>query len=118
MVKVKLTGVSFASIWRMYAKGTPVPTPEYKFHPTRRWRFDFAWPDHKLAVEIEGGTFKRGGGRHNRGLGHHADCDKYNAAAIAGWMVLRYTSKHLKDNPGKVIAEIKNSLEKIESRAI
>lgn len=118
MVKVKLTGTSFGAIWRMRAKGAPAPTPEYQFHATRKWRFDFAWPDHKLAVEIEGGTFKRGGGRHNRALGHHADCDKYNAAAIAGWCVLRYTSKHLQTNPVKVIEEIKNLLSKIESRAI
>lgn len=29
--------------------------PEYRFHPTRKWRFDFAIPHIKVAIEIEGG---------------------------------------------------------------
>ena len=68
---------------------------EHRFHPTRRWRFDFAWPDHKLAVEVEGGAWT--GGRHTRGSGFVADCDKYNAATVLGWRVLRYTTSHLRD---------------------
>tara|TARA_R110002126_G_scaffold288065_2_gene441348 strand:+ start:900 stop:1049 length:150 start_codon:yes stop_codon:yes gene_type:complete len=32
--------------------GIPTPEAEYRFHPTRRWRFDFARPDKKLAVEV------------------------------------------------------------------
>lgn len=57
------------------------------------WRFDFAWPDRKLAVEIEGGTWS--GGRHVRGSGFEDDCRKYNAAVRFGWRVLRYTSDML-----------------------
>ena len=38
---------------------------EYKFHKTRKWRFDFAYPDIQLAVEIDGGQWRAGGGRHN-----------------------------------------------------
>jgi very-short-patch-repair endonuclease len=60
---------------------------EYQFHPTRRWRFDFAWPDHRLSLEVEGGVWS--GGRHTRGAGFVADCEKYNAATLAGWRVLR-----------------------------
>jgi very-short-patch-repair endonuclease len=62
---------------------------EYRFHPTRQWRLDFAWPDHMLAVEIEGGIHSRG--RHVRPAGFANDIDKYNAAAVAGWSVLRFT---------------------------
>jgi len=65
------------------------PTTEYKFHPQRRWRFDFAWPNHKVAVEIEGGSWVRGG--HNRGVGYQKDCEKYNAATAMGWRVFRLT---------------------------
>ena len=61
------------------AAGLPEPVREFKFHPTRRWRFDFAWPDHKVAAEVEGGTWT--GGRHTRGSGFEKDCHKYNAAA-------------------------------------
>ena len=37
--------------------GIAEPVYEYKFHPTRRWRFDLAWPDKKVAVEVQGGIF-------------------------------------------------------------
>lgn len=56
----------------------------------RDWRADFAWPDHKLLVELEGGTFTNG--RHVRPKGFRADCEKYNAAQKLGFIVLRYTS--------------------------
>jgi len=75
--------------------GVPAYQREHRFHPTRRWRFDFAWPEHKLAVEVEGGAWT--GGRHTRGNGFVADCDKYNAATVLGWRVLRYTTSHLRD---------------------
>lgn len=73
----------------------PAPISEYKFHPIRKWRFDFAWPDYKLAVEVEGGTWSQG--RHTTGSGHMKDCDKYNQAAMLGWCVLRFTSNHIND---------------------
>lgn len=66
----------------------PMPTPEYRFHPTRQWRIDFAWPALKLAVEIEGGVWTRG--RHTRGAGVVADMEKYNALSLAGWRLLRF----------------------------
>ena len=64
---------------------------EYVFAPPRRYRFDFAWPDYRLAVEIEGGT--RHGGRHTRHSGFEEDCRKYNLAAMNGWKVLRFTTE-------------------------
>ncbi|MWO66465.1 hypothetical protein GQM96_24295, partial [Escherichia coli] len=65
------------------------PTREHRFAPPRRWRFAFAWPAFMLAVEIEGGVWTNG--RHTRGSGFVADCEKYNAATLAGWKVLRFT---------------------------
>lgn len=64
---------------------------EHKFHPVRRWRFDFAFVAQKLAIEVEGGVWT--GGRHTRGYGYAADCEKYNAATLLGWSVLRYVPK-------------------------
>jgi hypothetical protein len=70
------------------------PEREFVFHPVRKWRFDFAWKDVKVAVEIEGVT-KFGGskaiGRHQRPEGMAKDCEKYNAALDLGWVVYRFT---------------------------
>ena len=63
---------------------------EYRFHPVRRWRFDFAWPELRIAVEIEG-VLWQGQGRHQTAQGLAGDCEKYNEAAIAGWRVFRFT---------------------------
>ena len=60
---------------------------EYKFHPTRKWRFDFAWPKLKVALEIEGGIWAKG--RHVNPQGFILDCEKYNEASSLGWVVLR-----------------------------
>lgn len=68
---------------------------EFAFHPDRKWRFDFAWPQRKWALEVEGGTWS--GGRHTTGKGFQDDCEKYAAAALAGWRVLRATSTQVKD---------------------
>jgi very-short-patch-repair endonuclease len=65
-------------------------TTELKFHPDRKWLFDFAVPKKHLAIEIEGGQWING--RHQRGQGFQNDCEKYNAAAILGWHVLRFTT--------------------------
>jgi len=67
------------------------PEREYRFHPVRKWRFDFAFPAEKLAIEIEGGIWT--GGAHNRGLHFQSDAEKYNAAVKLGWRVLRYSTE-------------------------
>lgn len=64
---------------------------EYHFHPTRKWRFDFAWPAEKVAVEVEGGVWSNG--RHTRGSGFIEDCIKYNEAVVLGWKVIRVTTE-------------------------
>ena len=65
------------------------PEREHRFAPGRRWRFDFAWPKERVAVEVEGGVWTRG--RHTRGSGFVGDLEKYNAAALLGWIVIRVT---------------------------
>ena len=60
---------------------------EYRFHPSRDWRFDFAIPSRRVAIEVEGGAFN--GGRHIRPDGYLRDMEKYNEAAVCGWCVIR-----------------------------
>lgn len=79
---------------QMPLSGLPEPQREFLFHKKRKWRFDLAWPDLLIAVEVEGGIWT--GGRHVRGEGYEADCEKYNEAQLAGWMVLRFTPGMIK----------------------
>jgi len=74
--------------------GLPAPELEHRFHPTRKWRFDLAWPDQMLAMEIDGGVYAEG--RHTRGKGFEGDAEKLNEALILGWRVLRVTTGQVK----------------------
>lgn len=69
-------------------------TREHRFHKTRRWRFDFAFVDRKIAIEVEGGIWS--GGRHVRPAGFEGDCEKYNEATILGWKIYRLTPTMIK----------------------
>ena len=81
-------------LYQVRVCGLPKCKPEHRFHETRKWRFDLAFTDHKLAVEVEGGGFVQG--RHTRGLGLEKDAEKYAEAAILGWTVLRVTPRQVK----------------------
>jgi len=70
---------------------------EYHFHPHRLWRFDYALPDHKIAIEIDGGTRQQG--RHNRAEGYAKDAEKINAATGLGWRVFRFSDVMIKKGP-------------------
>lgn len=84
----------------------PAPEREHRFHPSRMWRFDFAWPDRKIAVECEGGIWNQGA--HTRGKHFTSDCEKYNAAVLLGWRVLRFTGDMV--NEGIAIATLREAL--------
>ena len=79
---------------------------EHRFHPTRRWRFDLAWPDKKVAVEVDGGAFISG--RHARGAGIRSDCEKFSEAAAMGWRVLRVLPEHVES--GQALGWIERAL--------
>lgn len=99
----------FNHYWRVLAPDRPAPVNGHRFHPTRNWEFDCAWPDVKLAVEIEGGNFS--GGRHTRGIGYQNDCEKYNAALSLGWRVYRYTPAMLRDDPSTCVLQVMSALD-------
>lgn len=82
---------------------------EYSFCPGRKWRFDFAWPVERVALEIEGGSWT--GGRHVRGRGFESDCEKYNEAAVQGWRILRVTGGMVQD--GRAVWYLKRLLEEV-----
>ena len=74
---------------KILEKRWPGVQAEYRFHPERKWRFDYAWPERKIALEIEGGIWKKG--RHVRGKGYENDCEKYSEAVVLGWRIIRAT---------------------------
>jgi len=112
-ILVKVTKEMFPGLCEQ--RGLPRPEPEFVFHPTRKWAFDFAFPTDpvfvrdpvlgkpptsfgRLALEIDGGIWKKGrdgkiGGRHNRPKGFSEDCVKLNEAILLGWFVLRCTTE-------------------------
>lgn len=119
----------------LVAEGLPMPEREVVFHRPRRWRIDLGYPEYKVAVEVEGGTFarmvrcqhcqslvmtrtKQGkfiplrvGGRHNTGAGMEGDIEKYNQLALDGWMLVRISSKMIKEKGGvKAITAVKIAL--------
>lgn len=66
--------------------GIPAPQYEFRFHQTRKWRFDICWPERLLAIEVQGGIWHQG--RHNRGAAMLKEWEKLNEAAAAGWRIL------------------------------
>lgn len=91
----------------MRAHGLPEPVREYRFHPTRKWRLDFAWPAVMLAVEVEGGIYRGGG--HTSTTGLKRDIEKGNALTMAGWRVLRFHGDQVRS--GEAVALIRQALE-------
>lgn len=70
----------------LITQGLPVPAPEYRFHPARKWRFDYAWLGQKVALEVQGGVFSQG--RHTRGASLLQEWIKLNTAAAMGWRII------------------------------
>lgn len=86
-----MKGISFDKLVKS-CTGLEV-TPEYKFHPSRKWRFDYAILSHKIAIEVEGGAWVNG--RHNRASGFIKDMEKYNEATRLGFRVIRVQPEEL-----------------------
>lgn len=87
--------------------GLPDPVTEHVFASGRKYRFDLCWPDKRVAMEVDGGTWT--GGRHVTGSGVEADCEKFSLAAALGWRVLRVTPRQVED--GRAAAWLRAALE-------
>ena len=85
---------------------------EYRFAAPRKWRFDYAWVDEMVALEVEGGIWTQG--RHTRGKGVLGDMEKYNEAAILGWKVIRATPEQVAS--GAILLTLERALQSLVSR--
>lgn len=92
-----MSSSNLEELFSYYVRIAGLPTPEREIRPIhgRQWRVDFAWPSHRIALEIEGGSWN--GGRHTRGAGFEQDCEKYNAIALDGWTLIRVTGAMIRD---------------------
>ena len=119
MIKSSLE-ISFDTALAAHGSDLPAYTPQHKFAKAdmgRLWRFDACYPPpYMVAVELEGIFSAKS--RHRTTSGYQEDCTKYNAAAQLGWTVLRYTSKHLKDNPTAVVDQIRTVLNSRAKEAV
>lgn len=101
-----ISGLSTGFIDYLEAAAIPLPIPEHCFSPPRKWRFDYAWLDQKLALEIEGAVWVEG--RHTRGSGFVKDMEKYNVAVCLGWRILRCQPDELLS--GRTLDNIRQAL--------
>lgn len=97
----------FFDRWQQFAPNSPAPEHDAgDIVENRRFRGDFVWREQRVIVELEGGIFSRG--RHTRGVGYEADCDKYNLLTATGWRVLRFTRGMLRRDPIGCIALVQS----------
>jgi DNA-binding CsgD family transcriptional regulator len=126
---------AFDTQWLSLARDLPLPVPNFEFHEGRGWKFDRAWPPHQVAVELEGGQHGRKVVCHNCGAivrsitkggiggevraagwhGHEgrfvSDREKYNVAALDGWLLLRFVHDDVVGDPFSMVEVIRQALE-------
>lgn len=113
--------ILFMAMWRIIAPDEIEPVPDYRFDAVRKWKFDWAFIDARIAVEVDGGnrmariiTTNRGNqkavavGRHTK----DADLDKCNTATMQGWRVFHFSPKMLEDNPDRCVNQVRELLNK------
>lgn len=81
---------------QLLAARIPLPLAEVRFHPTRKWRFDYAWPAQKIAVEYQGGIFYRQAS-HSGIAGLKRDCLKFSSATALGWRLFLINADMVRD---------------------
>ena len=95
----------FLKLMKCFGPLIAEPVRQYVFHKTRKFRFDFAWPDCLVAVEIDGGIFQGDRSKGGNQTGHRsinglmAGMEKGNYAAVDGWCLLRFHAKDLDQRP-------------------
>ena len=95
--------------FQIRAAGLITPVVEFKAVPGRRYRWDFAWPEQKLLVEVQGGIWTKGG--HSTGKGITRDAEKANLATLAGYRCITVTGDQIKS--GQALRWIQAALKEV-----
>lgn len=91
-------------VWKFkLMKSEQTPRKDGKPIP-KMWEFDFAWPEFKLIVEINGGVWRPGGGAHSHPIDITRNMTKQNDAALAGFVVLQFTPDEVKHKDAPAIS--------------
>ncbi len=85
----------------------PAPECQYKFHGSRKWKADFAWPCYRVIAEVNGGTYQHMG--HTTGAGVHRDYEKQNAAQLMGYIYLEFDRAMIED--GTAVKTIQQAID-------
>lgn len=102
--------ILFSHYFEVLGRDLPTPIAEYRFAPDRKWRFDFAFVKQKCAVEVNGGKWQTGGGRHNTA----GDYEKLQTAAALGWRVFPVLPEQLTNDPQAVFDLLREALKVTE----
>ena len=87
------------------AAGLPDMAEQHQFHPERKWRLDFAYPELRLGIEVEGGIWRKGGGAHSHPINIERDIEKHNALVMLRWTVFRFTPQIITSGAGLRMVE-------------
>ena len=91
---------------QIQARGMPEPLRQHKFHPSRLWRADFAWPAYRVIAEVQGGTYQHMA--HSTGTGIHRDYEKANSAQLMGYIYLQFDREMIED--GSAVDAIRKAI--------
>ena len=84
---------------------------QFRYVPGRKFAADFAWPDARLLVEVQGGIYS--GEAHGSISGIKADIERLNLATLNGYRLLRFIPPRAKDMDewiGETLATIEEAL--------
>jgi very-short-patch-repair endonuclease len=84
----------------------PVPERQYKALPKRQFKWDLAWTEQKLLVEVQGGTWVKAQFGHTSGVGYRRDCFKNDLATAVGWNVMQFTTDMINYNEALQLLQV------------
>ena len=94
---------AFLQWWELLAPDDlPQPERELQLIPGRKFKSDFVWSDARVVVEVDGGQYAPGGGRHNT----DKDREKINLLTAHGWKVLRYSGQMIERDPVSIVEQV------------
>ncbi len=97
----------FIAEWERHSASALPYIPNYPFNLPDKHQLDMAFPESRVAVEINGGRFQAMGGRHMS----DEDMEKINIAQIKGWKVLSFTPQKVERDPLRCIELVKLALQ-------